>query len=370
MMTLRVFLLLTIAAALTAVSGCGRKYHMTEEQPQIAAQEGVTEFSGVLDVVWETDFKGKPSGPLTLDNNVLAVPSARRRIVFFDWATGKSLGHIKQKGLVQGSLARADALGLFALGPPRNRLMAYDLLRHREIWRQPLTDAAPRITIVEDRAVAAAANGELVAFSMDSGEPLWTFRDSGRFVASPVVHDGVVYQSDDDGILYAVSLDTGEGIFRADLGDPIVSAVSISGVIVATTVTGRLFALAPEDGRILWETDLAAENWTAAAISSQTVVTVLSRGIVVALDIVNGSELWRFDIEQAVRASPVIVDHTVLVATLRGTLCSLNLSDGSEIARREFSDAIPYAPLSDGRRVVVATRSGDLICVGETTDNR
>jgi len=337
---------------------------MADERP---LQKPVTiAFDGRLDVLWEASFKGKPSAPLSLEGGVLSVPSSRGRMAFFDWATGDRLGRIRPKGLVQTSLAQADTLGLMAVGPPKNRVVAYDLLRNRELWRQSLVDAAPTIAVADDRGVAASTGGLLTALSLDSGESLWVFEDSGHFVAAPVVHNGIVFQPDDAGRLFAVSLEDGSELYRVDLDAPIVNSVVADEIVAVTTVTGRVAALDPADGRLIWEADLDEENWTSPAVANGVVVTVLSRGVVVALNAGDGSERWRFDTEQAVRATPLIVDQVVVVATLGGRVYSLRLDSGLEIARREFSAGIPFAPVSDGHRVAVATRDGDLICLGDS----
>ena len=47
-------------------------------------------YNGKLDVIWERK-SGKPAGPITLNHDHLVYPDIRKRLSFYDRATGKFL---------------------------------------------------------------------------------------------------------------------------------------------------------------------------------------------------------------------------------------------------------------------------------------
>lgn len=354
-----------LSSILVLSLGCGHRYRMQSDRLQ---SEGRTAqraaFDGQLDIIWEDDFNGKPTGPLSIHKGVLAIPSSKRRVEFRATETGENLGRVRTKGIVHTDLLYDDSLVVFGVEPPRGRVVCFDLKHHKERWRFPQRAWAGVTVIDSNRAVVAAVSGKLSLLMIASGESQWTYECESRLSAPPVADDHLVYQLGDDGIVYAVALVDGEEAWRVELDDRVVAPVTVGPQLFAATVGGTIVALDPSGGREIWRTQLSAGAWTAPTLAGENVIVALASGEVVALRANDGAEVWRLDTEQAIRAKPVVVDGVVLVATMRGKLISLNVATGEMIAQRDLGSAINQSPVADGGRIFVATRKGDIVCLG------
>jgi MYXO-CTERM domain-containing protein len=113
------------------------------------------------------------------------------------------------------------------------------------------------------RVIVPTLFGSLVALDRASGAELWRhgvdptvfrpvhYMGSGTeaFVAAPLVTGDVVWAGGADGVLYAISLDSGRKLWSVDLGAPVTSGPIPAGdVLLVGTYDGTLQALAHDDG--------------------------------------------------------------------------------------------------------------------------
>ncbi|MBU8934498.1 MAG: PQQ-binding-like beta-propeller repeat protein [candidate division Zixibacteria bacterium] len=325
-------------------------------------------FAGKLDVIWERRESGKPAGPLALSHGILVYPSAKRRIKFFETLTGRNLGKIRCKGIPQTGMVIQDSLAFFSLSPRKNQLNCINLRNGKTIWRDRVKDAASGSIIVNNRLLVGSRTGLLIAYDLNTGEEEWTFQTEGRLIAPAAGDQGVVYQGDDQGVLYALTPDSGNLRFQVTLDGPLVSAPVLSDLLIVTDVIGGVYALDSETGQKVWTTNLDGSIWAAPAVSEAKVFIGLTSGYLVALNLQTGTELWRYRTEEVVRAAPVVIGKNVLVGTLGGKLFCLDVIDGKLLDQRQLIGAIRQCPVSDGDRVYVATESGMIVCCGEINE--
>jgi outer membrane protein assembly factor BamB len=360
-------LLMTILLLLTG--GCGHKYHLSDEYVAQGSAEGLqgAGFDGRLDVIWESDFNGKPSGPLSIHKGVLAIPSAKRRIEFRATATGENLGRVKTKGIVHTDLLYYDSLMIFGVEPPRGRVVCWDLKRHKEVWRFQVRDVVGIAALSQDQVLVADRSGRLTVLNIVTGEIVWSLDLESRISARPFIHKGTPLIGGDDGRVHAIDLDSASVLWRSpSLGSPIIalSQSTVAKVAIAVTSEGILRGISWFGGGLGHGlTNLSEGRWsTPVVLWGSGVILTSSHGEVLSQ---SGMEtLWRYDTEQAIRAAPTVVDGIVIVATLRGKVISLNGANGEMIAQRAFGSAIRQSPVTDGMHVFVATHSGAIVCLG------
>lgn len=358
-------------------AGCARKYRFEPEAPRdqtgwpfhrggerSTASISESPYDGSLDVLWETEAKGKPAGPLTVNDDVLAYPSARYRMLFYRVSDGEYLGRFKVKGVPQTGLLSLDSLGFVGLGPRDDRVICFDLKRRDEVWRQPVKDATGGTILVQDRLLVASTDGTLYAFDPESGSVVWTFRDSLGMAAAPTVDGGRVYQTIDDGILVCLKASDGSEVFRVRLDGPVVSPVAVDSLIFVASQNGVLHALQADDGQVVWRQTLEGDAWSSPAVASGIVVCGHSGGVVEAFAAATGRRLWRHEVGAVVKAGVIIVGNVVVAGSMSGQVITFELGSGRVIARRQLDGAIAQPPVSDGERIVVATRSEHLCCLG------
>lgn len=376
--------LLVTMAVFTA--GCGGKYSIdrkdlskTSPWPFNRYQQSALgafpdgSFNGQLNVIWEGAFGGKPVGPLTIVHDALVCPSSKKKIRFYNPATGQYLGKLKCKGIPQTGVAVADSLAFYSIAPETDRLSAVNLLNGHIIWERDIKDAAAGPIIVKNSLFISSGSGRLYSLATGTGLDNWTFQADGGLTVSASYADGKIYQPGDQGVLYALSEYDGSELFQTTLDGPIASPVAIGDLIYVTDVTGSVYGLDRESGLITWKKTIPAPVWTSPAVAGNKVFIGASGGQVVALDAANGNELWQFDTDEVVKASPVAVGNFVVVGTAGGTLIVLDAGTGTETARTKLDGSIDFSPVTDGTRVFAATAKGKITCFGganEYSQNR
>ncbi|MFB6283196.1 MAG: S8 family serine peptidase [Halobacteria archaeon] len=110
-------------------------------------------------------------------------------------------------------------------------LYALDKQNGALAWKKNLNQKVYASPAVNDGKVfAATLDGNVLAFSSDDGEKLWSFNHSEKpILYSPGLTDGKLFVGGLDGVLSAVNAETGEQVKKTDTrgGKSILSAVSV-----------------------------------------------------------------------------------------------------------------------------------------------
>jgi outer membrane protein assembly factor BamB len=188
---------------------------------------------GPLEKAWSRNLRGSVNQPLIAGDRVLI-----------------SVGH---------SSSSSYGSDLLALNPRTGK----------EIWRQPTPGTYYSAPIAADTGVVVSINydGELRAFAVDDGRPLWTQTLSGtpRVRAPPVAADGTVYAVATDGgnsIAQVSAFSIADGMPRwtrstgIDTGAP---ALDNERVFV-TDDCGDAVAVRRADGMIAWSRDTGSST--------------------------------------------------------------------------------------------------------------
>ncbi len=210
--------------------------------------------------------------------------------------------------------------------PEAPSFAAFDRRTGRPVWR----DASPGAGLLDgqwgspahgsvrgrDQAIFPAGDGWLYAFAPTTGEPLWRFDgnaaaggaggeaspgdDRHVFVATPVLHEGVVYlaagrdpeASIRPGALWALD-PTGSGDVTStgvrwrfedrDLGRAITTVAVADGVVYLADLNGFLFALDAGSGEKLWTWDALAPFWSSPLVAGGKVWAADTEGDVAVL---------------------------------------------------------------------------------------
>jgi len=156
-----------------------------------------------------------------------------------------------------------------------------------------------------------------------------------RFVAPPIVADGLVYAMDAKTRVSAYKVENGDDVWAVDLTPDEEDEGHISG------------GLAFEGGRVFVTTGFAQ---------------------VVALEAKTGKEIWRRNLDGPMRAAPTVRGGRVFVITLENKLYALNAATGDTLWN--FAGTVEIAtllggasPAADDEIVVAPFSSGDLVAL-------
>lgn len=129
-----------------------------------------------------------------------------------------------------------------------------DLVEGGGKWKNFWSSTTP--VVVAQTAVVGSAEGTLYALDLTKKKERWKFqaedsilrcsayqRDFRPLFSSPVISGGFIYIGSGDGNLYVIALETGEVVWKVDLGAPVLSTPAMAnGMLFITSMDGILCA--------------------------------------------------------------------------------------------------------------------------------
>jgi outer membrane protein assembly factor BamB len=193
------------------------------------------------------------------------------------------------------------------------------------------------------RVYATSGYGVVAAFDAATGSQVWRKQLATPLRSAPAVEGGRVYVMTQDSQLQALDAATGEQAWEANAtqepagilsgGSPAVA----QDTVVAGFGSGELFALRVENGRTVWQDQLARTGRTTAlaALADIAASPVVDRGRVfaighggrmAALELATGQRVWERSF--AGTQTPVVAGDFVFAVTVDGELVALTRGEG------------------------------------------
>jgi outer membrane protein assembly factor BamB len=191
--------------------------------------------------------------------------------------------------------------------------------------------------IAGDRVVFGSGDHFLYAHDRATGKELWK-RDTGAaFEDLPLVAGDRVFAGNRGGGLYAFSVATGEPFWKTFFwGSWVESTPTLSGGVlyIGSSDLRRVSAIAPEDGHVLWRTDVYGWTFGTPLVVGDRIFAAASGGepyfirhvaSLSMLDRASGKLLRRFPLPEVPGAhqwgsagSPVLAGELVVISTIEG----------------------------------------------------
>jgi outer membrane protein assembly factor BamB len=241
------------------------------------------------------------------------------------------------------------------VGSGDGSLRSLDLASGKESWR---AQAAGRIrsspAVAGDLVVVGDADGVVYAFDRATGAAKWKHETEGHTLhsgdfgydrrtiqSSPAIMGERVFVGARDGFLYALSLATGQRVWRFDH--------QISWVNSSPAVAGGLVYAASSDGQFAQAVDAASGSetwrvttalvWSSPSISGNTVFVGDAAGRLHAIERTSGKVRWTWRGGGGIFSSPAISSGTVYVGSDDGSLYALDASASRKLARAVYWDS-------------------------------
>jgi outer membrane protein assembly factor BamB len=164
---------------------------------------------------------------------------------------------------------------------------------------------------------------------------LWNFSvDRGNIMnsvsSSAAVVGGIVYDSAQNGFLYALDAYTGNCYWRFNLGDSVLSSpVVVNGVVYVSTMNG-VYAVNAYTGAQIWKTiKISGDVSTPAVSGSMLYVGSFVEHTLYAFRILDGQLVWQYTTGDYVNSSPAVYGNSVYVGSDDGYLYALNAATGA-----------------------------------------
>lgn len=249
-------------------------------------------------------------------------------------------------------------------------------------WRQPLVKrglleyqpfeaAGPAVDPDTERVFVTTRDGYVRCLSPADGSVEWQYKTFGRFVANPVVSQGILYVPGGDGFLYAFRALSGEKLWEYKANEELVTTPTVmDDRILVASQSETLFAVNKETGAWLWQYRRDAPQGFSVRGASRPVVgdgliyMGFADGYVTAIDPETGVPSWEKRVTTSggqqfldVDSTPVFVGSHLIVASYKDGLSSYDAKSGD----LEWTSAHPgiTALLAKGD-VVFATGDGAL----------
>jgi outer membrane protein assembly factor BamB len=337
----------------SAGQGAGRRARITA--PPIVFGGRVYVMDGVGNVrafdaangnrVWEFDTKPEKErdaafgGGIAFAEDKIFVATGYAQVIAVDAATGKEVWRQDLPAPAHSPPTVAD--GRIFVVTLDNQLEVLATDDGRRLWNNAgasepaglLGGAAPAVD--GDVVVAAYTSGDLLAFRVENGRPLWNENlaatrrvDALSTLADirgrPVIDRGRVYAVSHSGRMAAVDLRTGNRVWEQDIGGTDMPWVAGDYIYVLSN-DAELVCLTRRDGRVRWVFDLPRyENidkkrgplrWSGPVLAGDRLIAVASNGESITLSPYTGEALGRIELPDGVFIAPIVADKTLYVLT-------------------------------------------------------
>jgi len=248
------------------------------------------------------------------------------------------------------------------------------------IWKYPIYyDYSSAPVIAPDGTIYVASNYYLYALT-PNGEQIWQNMQlsNGRWIRSPVVDsDGNIYTvgkiSSCSGcqVVYALDPQDGSIIWQTELPGSYFTALSLDdqGVLYVGSFSGGsgFYAINSSDGSQKWHSNVGDISGSIPAINQDSIyVGTYNDGIVYAINRVDGNISWSYYLGDKISASPIIDNQGVVYIGSKNNMFYAFNSDGSLKWLAELSDEVQYSAVIDSNGVVyVGTADGNIYAFGE-----
>lgn len=196
--------------------------------------------------------------------------------------------------------------------------------------------AASSPAVSGDKVVIPYSSGEVMAFSVTSGEPTWQ-----DFVTRPM-----------------------KTLAIAGINDVTGSPVIDGDTVYATGVSGRTIAVGLADGKQRWERNIGSAH--TPIVSGDAVFLVDLANRVVALKRATGETLWTTELPRPGKrrdtayAGPVLAGGSLYAISNDGRLAQLDPATGKLIADRTIGSPAYTAPIVANGQMIIVSDSGEI----------
>jgi|KBSMisStaDraftv2_1062788.scaffolds.fasta_scaffold117116_2 outer membrane protein assembly factor BamB len=233
-----------------------------------------------------------------------------------------------------------------------------------------------------DRLYAAGRDGDVAAFDLKSGKPLWRTKTKLELAGGTGVSAEVVAVGSADGQILALNANSGAELWRSEVKGEVLSAPAVAEkAVIVRTVDGKLRALDIHDGKELWNTEqqipkLTLRGVAAPVITRDIAISGFDNGRVLAVSLADGGTVWdapvspshgRTELERLndIDAAVKVSGEEVFVAGFQGRAAMLALDSGQIWWTRELSS---YRGVEvDDDQMYVSTSLGELVALKRRT---
>lgn len=189
----------------------------------------------------------------------------------------------------------------------------------------------------DDEAVYLAANEQIFALDLETGNELWAFppepdKEIGSFYATPLLKQGQLVAGDFKyGKLYAISQDNGRQEWEVELGERIVGgAAAANGGFIVGDNEGQVYLVQDRNADPLLEANKSIWAIPLVDMDNGRVYVACMNHFLYAVDLETGAQIWAFEADGAIAGAPALRDGVLYFGTLASTLYAIDAETSAE----------------------------------------
>jgi outer membrane protein assembly factor BamB len=213
---------------------------------------------------------------------------------------------------------------------------------------KPIGAVVGSLIVVKDTLYVGSSDGKVYALDVVKGNERWApFDTGGKVWTSPAVEDNVVYISNYERKLFAVSSADGTSVWQKpmELSASIASSPVVAGnSAFFGTFDNKLYAVDRSNGNVKWTFDGGNWFWSTPVVKDGVVYTGCLDHNIYAMDASTGEKLWQFTADGPIASTPVLVGDLLVAVSESGEMYVLE-SDSGDLVRTVDIGYSVMAPL-------------------------
>ena len=308
-----------------------------------------------IEVVWKRSFNGKNdlgSFIPSFYSGEMIVADPEGNLISMNPSSGKVNWNIDLKRDL--SAGTASGFGKIVLSDTDGFLVAIDTDSKETLWEKNIGGEILSNGVISASLVLIKNSvGELVALDSSTGDVKWSFRSqlpalTVRGTGEPIIENGIVFSSFDNGRLAAFQLETGyflwdgpisflEGTSELEnLIDSDSSPVIAQSLIFATNYQGRLTAFDIAQKRPVWNAE--ASSFHSPIIGNNMLMVVQDDGSILSFSMTNLSPSWNSkEYLRRELSNGLIHKNLMLVGDVEGYVHIIDPLNGITVGRKKVS---------------------------------
>lgn len=238
----------------------------------------------------------------------------------------------------------------------------------------PIGTSSP--LIYEDILFMGNLRGEMVAYSLSNGRPIWTINENQPINAPAAIFNDLIVYGTKEGRLFARNYYDGKLVYAIDLNTPIESApVFHAGRMFIHLRDHRIVSLDAATGKVFWSYKRSVPYPTTLQRVSKVlpyenkIIVGFADGNVSALSMEEGVILWEQRISSGVKfvdvdIQPIYFSNYIVAGAAAGELKFINPENG--VIVRSIPLTIQARPIKIKNVLVVGTVFGEIALVDNT----
>ena len=216
--------------------------------------------------------------------------------------------------------------------------------------------------VYKDNIFYVNEQGILKAIDMETGEEKWDLDLESATNSSPVVHSNRLYIGCEDG-LKAININNHEIVWDYDCDSVESTPVFYDDVIYFGSDDGHLYGL-DSDGKVKMNIKLEGELKSSPIVVNDSIYIGSTNSKIYSIG-TDKDKNWEFTTGDEILSSPSYVNKTVIVGSSDGNVYCLNESNGNLKWKVDLNDKVISSPTIDEHdsSVYIGSDEGNLTCL-------